>query len=107
MSVSARRMSDGRGGEPRFHYLVRGRDGRRIEHARMFPTEGEAAEFDAEVKAGRLEPGSRRRRRPSPTFQAEAMGWLATGDIYRGVFKAVLNKAILDGRLSLSPCPRI
>src|SRR5579872_7197341 len=29
------------------------------------------------------------------------------GDIYRGVFKAVLNKAILDGRLAVSPCHRI
>lgn len=28
------------------------------------------------------------------------------GDIYRGVFKAVLNKAILDGRLAVSPCHR-
>lgn len=162
MSVSARRMTDGPGGEPRFHYLVRWRDGRRIEHARMFPTEGEAAEFDADVKAGRLEPGSRPRRQPSPTFRAEAMDWLATkqatkqprtaaryeshlrlhvlsafgptpvaaitrrdvqqwintltqdnlsastiGDIYRGVFKPVLNKAILDGRLAVSPCHRI
>ncbi len=162
MSVSARRVTDGPGGEPRFHYLVRWRDGRRIEHARMFPTEGEAAGFDADVRAGRLAPGSRPRRQPSPTFQAEAMDWLATkqatkraataaryeshlrlhvlpafgpvpvaaitrhdvqgwintlargnlsastiGDIYRGVFKAVLNKAILDGRLAVSPCHRI
>ena len=29
------------------------------------------------------------------------------GDIYRGEFKAVLNKAILDGRLAVSPCHRI
>jgi integrase len=29
------------------------------------------------------------------------------GDIYRGVFKPVLNKAILDGRLAVSPCYRI
>jgi integrase len=29
------------------------------------------------------------------------------GDIYRGVFKPVLNKAILDGRLAVSPCHRI
>jgi integrase len=156
MSVSARRMTDGPGGEVRFHYLVRWRDDQRIEHARMFPAEGEAAEFDADVKAGRLEPGSRPRRPPYPTFQAGAMDWLATkqatkraataaryeshlrlhvlpvaaitrhdvqlwintltrdnlsastiGDIYRGVFKAVLNKAILDGRLALSPCYRI
>lgn len=162
MSVSARRVADGPGGEARFHYLVRWRNGRRIEHARMFPTEGEAAEFDADVKAGRLEPRSRLRRQPSPTFQIEATDWLATkqatkraataaryeshlrlhvlpafgpmpvaaitrhnvhqwintlardnlsastiGDIYRGVFKAVLNKAILDGRLAVSPCHRI
>ena len=127
----------------------------------MFPTEGEAAEFDAGVKAGSNR-AARPRRRPSPTFQAEAMDWLATkqatkrvrtaaryeshlrlhvlsafgpvpvaaitrhdvqawvntltrnglgastiGDIYRGVFKAVLNKAILDGRLAVSPCQRI
>jgi Phage integrase, N-terminal SAM-like domain len=158
MSVSARRMTDGPGGEPRFHYLVRWRDDQRIEHARMFPTEGEAAEFDGDVKAGRTEPRSERRRGPSPTFESEAMDWLATkqatkraataaryeshlrlhvlpafgpmpvavitrhhvqqwiniltrdnlsastiGDIYRGVFKAVLNKAILDGRLAASP----
>ena len=51
MPVSARRVTDGPGGEPRFHYLVRWRDDQRIEHARMFPAEGEAAEFDAEVKA--------------------------------------------------------
>jgi hypothetical protein len=57
---------------------VRWRDDQRIEHARMFPAEGEAAEFDVDVKAGRLEPGSRPRRQPSPTFQAEAMDWLAT-----------------------------
>jgi integrase len=162
MSVSPRRVNDGPGGEPRFHYLVRWRDGRRIEHARMFATEGEAAEFDSDVKAGRLEPSSRPRRRPAPTFHGEAMDWLATkqatkrartaaryeshlrlhvlpafgpkpvaaitrhdvqqwintltrdslsastiGDIYRGVFKAVLNKAILDGRLAVSPCHRI
>jgi integrase len=162
MSVSPRRMTDGPGGEARFHYLVRWRDGRRIEHARMFATEGEAAEFDSDVRAGRLEPGGRLRRRASLTFQAEAMDWLATkqatkraataaryeshlrlhvlpafgpapvaaitrhdiqdwintlargnlgastiGDIYRGVFKAVLNKAILDGRLAVSPCHRI
>jgi len=162
MSVSARRVTDGPGGEARFHYLVRWCDDRRIEHARMFTTEGEAAEFDADVKAGRLEPGSRSRRQPSPAFEAEAMDWLATkqatkraataaryeshlrlhvlsafgpvpvaaitrhdiqqwintlardnlsastiGDIYRGVFKAVLNKAILDGRLAVSPCHRI
>ena len=78
MSVSARRMTDGPGGEVRFHYLVRWRDDQRIEHARMFPAEGEAAEFDADVKAGRLEPDSRPRRPPYPTFQAEAMDWLAT-----------------------------
>ena len=162
MSVSVRRMTDGPGGEPRFHYLVRWRDDRRIEHARMFATEGEAAEFDSDIKAGRTEPRSGRWRGPSPTFQAEAMDWLATkqatkraataaryeshlrlhvlppfgpvpvaaitrhdvqqwintlargnlgasttGDIYRGVFKAVLNKAILDGRLAVSPCHRI
>jgi integrase len=162
MSVSARRMTDGPVGEPRFHYLVRWRDDQRIEHARMFATKGEAAEFDSDVKAGRLQPGSRPRRRTSATFQAEAMDWLATkqatkrprtaaryeshlrlhvlpafgcrpiaaitrhevqqwvntlpqdnlgastiGDIYRGVFKAVLNKAILDGRLAVSPCHRI
>lgn len=29
------------------------------------------------------------------------------GDIYRGVFKPVLNKAVLDGRLAVSPCHRI
>lgn len=162
MSVSARRMAEGLGGEPRFHYLVRWRDERRVEHARMFATEGDAVAFDSDVKAGRLEPSSPLRRRPSPTFQAEAMDWLATkqatkrartaaryeshlrlhvllafgpwpltaitrhdvqqwintltrnnlsastiGDIYRGVFKAVLNKAILDGRLAVSPCYRI
>jgi integrase len=162
MSVSARRLTDGPGGELRFHYLVRWRDVHRIEHARMFATESEAAEFDADVKAGRLEPGSRPRQHRSPTFQAEAMDWLATkqatkrvrtaaryeshlrlhvlpafgpipvvaitrhdvqqwvntltqgslaastiGDIYRGVFKAVLNKAVLDGRLAVSPCCRI
>jgi integrase len=162
MSVSPRRMTDGPGGEPRFHYLVWWRDDRRIEHARMFATEGEAAEFDSDIKAGRTEPRSGRWRGPSPTFQAEAMDWLATkqatkraataaryeshlrlhvlpafgpmpvaaitrrdvqqwinilardnlsastiGDIYRGVFKAVLNKAILDGRLAVSPCHRI
>jgi integrase len=162
MSVSARRMADGSDGEPRFHYLVRWRDGRRIEHARMFATEGEAAEFDSDVKAGQLAPSSSLRRRPSPTFAAEAMDWLATkqatkrartaaryeshlrlhvlpafgptpiaaitrrdvqawintltrnnlgastiGDIYRGVFKAILNKTILDGRLAVSPCCRI
>ena len=76
MSVSARRMTDGPGGEPRFHYLVRWRDDRRIEHARMFATEGDAAEFDSDIKAGRT--GSGRGRGPSPTFQAEAMDWLAT-----------------------------
>ena len=43
MSVSLRRLADGPCGEPRFHYLVRWRDGRRIEHSRMFATEGEAA----------------------------------------------------------------
>ena len=78
MSISPRRMTDGPGGEPRFHYLVRWRDSRRIEHARMFATEGEAAEFDSDARAGRLEPGGRLRRRLSPTFQAEAMDWLAT-----------------------------
>jgi hypothetical protein len=161
MSVSARRMADGPGGEPRFHYLVRWRDHRRIEHARMFATEEEANRFDAEVKAGRLEPDSRPRRQRSLTFQAEAMDWLATkqatkrprtaaryesqlrlhvlpafgpvpvaaitrhdvqawintlargnlgastiGDIYRGVFKAVLNKTVLDrppGGIALLP----
>ena len=162
MSVSARRVTDGPGGEPRFHYLVRWRDDRRIEHARMFATEGQAAEFDSDIKAGRTEPRSERWRGRSPTFEAEAMDWLATkqatkraataaryeshlrlhvvpafgpmpvaaitrhdvqqwintlardslsastiGDIYRGVFKAVLNKAILDGRLAVSPCHRI
>jgi hypothetical protein len=78
MSVSPRRMADGPGGEPRFHYLVRWRDSRRIEHARMFSTEGEAAGFDSDVKAGRLEPGGQTRRRLSPAFEAEAMDWLAT-----------------------------
>src|ERR1700760_2031992 len=78
MSVSPRRVTDGPGGEPRFHYLVRWRDDRRVEHARVFATEGEAAEFDSDVKAGRLEPCSRPWRRPSPTFQSEAMDWLAT-----------------------------
>jgi integrase len=162
MSVSPRRMTDGPGGEPRFHYLVRWRDAQRIEHARMFATEGEAAEFDSDVKAGRVEPRSRPRRQLSPAFRAEAMDWLATkratkrpataaryeshlrlhvmqafgpvpvaaitrhdvqqwintltrgslsgstiGDIYRGVFKAIINKAILDGRLAVSPCQRI
>jgi hypothetical protein len=68
----------GVGGLPGWDYLVRWRDDRRIEHARMFPTEGEAAEFDADVKAGRTEPRSERRRGPSPTFEAEAMDWLAT-----------------------------
>ena len=162
MSVSVRRMTEGPGGGPRFHYLVRWRDGQRIEHSRMFATEGEAAEFDSDIKVGRIEPANGARRRPSPTFQAEAMDWLATkqatkrartaaryeshlrlhvlpafgptpvtaitrhdvqawinslargnlgastiGDIYRGVFKAILNKAILDGRLAVSPCHRI
>jgi len=161
MSVSARRIADGPGGGPRFHYLVRWRDDQRIEHARMFATEGDAAAFDSGIKAGRAEPRSGRRG-SSPTFGAEAMDWLATkqatkrartaaryeshlrlhvlpafgprpvaaitrrdvqqwinmlardnlsastiGDIYRGVFKAVLNKAILDGRLAVSPCHRI
>jgi hypothetical protein len=73
MSVSPRRVTDGPGGGPRFHYLVRWRDGQRIEHARMFATEGEAAGFDLDVKAGRLEPSSRPQRRPSPTFQSEAL----------------------------------
>jgi Phage integrase, N-terminal SAM-like domain len=155
-------VTDGPGGEPRFHYLVRWRDDQRIEHARIFPTEGEAAEFDSDIKAGRTEPRSRPRRQPSATFQVEAMDWPASkqatkravtaaryeshlglhglpafgsmpvaaitrhhvqrwiniltrdnlsastiGDIYRGVFKAVLNKAILDGRLAVSPCRRI
>jgi hypothetical protein len=162
MSVSLRRLADGPTGELRFHYLVRWRDGHRIEHSRMFTTEDEAARFDADVKAGRLEPVSRPRHQRSVTFQGEAMDWLATeqatkrprtadryeshlrlhvlpafgtvpvaaitrhdvqqwvntlargnlaastvGDIYRGVFKAVLNKAILDGRLAVSPCYRI
>ena len=53
MSVSARRMTDGPGGEARFHYLVRWRDDQRNEHARMFPAEGDAPEFDTDVKAGR------------------------------------------------------
>ena len=35
------------------------------------------------------------------------LGASTTGDIYRGVFKAVLNQAILDGRLAVSPCHRI
>jgi integrase len=154
-------MTDGPGGEPRFHYLVRWRDDQRIEHARMFAAEADALAFDADVKAGRAEPRSERRG-PSPTFGAEAMDWLATkqatkrprtaaryeshlrlhvlpafgpapvaaitrrdvqqwintlardnlsastiGDIYRGVFKPVLNKAVLDGRLAVSPCHRI
>jgi len=158
MSVSARRILDGPDGGPRFHYLVRWRDDRRIEHSRMFATEGDAVAFDSDIKVGRIEPRSEWRR-PSPTFVAEAMDWLATkqatkrartaaryeshlrlhvlpafgpkpitaitrhdvqhwintltqdnlsastiGDIYRGVFKAVLNKAILDGRLAVSPC---
>jgi integrase len=162
MSVSARRMTDGPGGEARFHYLVRWRDGRRIEHSRMFASQSDAAEFDSDIRAGRTEPRSEWRREASPMFVAEAMDWLATkqatkrartaaryeshlrlhvlpafgpvpiaaitrhdvqtwvntltrdnlgastiGDIYRGVFKAVLNRAILDGRLAVSPCCRI
>jgi integrase len=161
MSVSARRIADGPAGGPRFHYLVRWRDDQRIEHARMFATEGDALAFDSGIKAGRAEPRSERRG-SSQTFGAEAMDWLATkqatkraataaryeshlrlhvlpafgpaavaaitrrdvqqwintlardnlsastiGDIYRGVFKAVLNKAVLDGRLAVSPCYRI
>jgi hypothetical protein len=51
---SARRIADGPGGEPRFHYLVRWRDHRRIEHARMFATEGDAAAFDSDIRAGML-----------------------------------------------------
>jgi len=35
------------------------------------------------------------------------LGASTIGDIYRGVFKAILNKAILDGRLAVSPCHRI
>jgi Phage integrase, N-terminal SAM-like domain len=62
----------------RFHYLARWCDGQRIEHARMFATEGEAAVFDADVKAGRVEPDSRPRRQTSPVFEAEAVDWLAT-----------------------------
>ena len=161
MSVSARRVADGPGGGLRFHYLVRWRDDQRIEHARMFATEGDAVAFDSDIKAGRAEPRSERRG-SSPTFLAEAMDWLATkqatkrartaaryeshlrlhvlpafgptpvaaitrrdvqqwintlardnlspstiGDIYRGVFKPVLSKAILDGLLAVSPCHRI
>jgi hypothetical protein len=78
MSVSARRMTDGPGGEARFHYLVRWRDGRRIEHSRMFASQSDAAEFDSDIRAGRTEPRSEWRREASPMFVAEAMDWLAT-----------------------------
>jgi hypothetical protein len=47
----------------------------------MFATEGEAAGFDSDIKAGRTEPRSGRWRGPSPTCQAEAMDWLATTQV--------------------------
>src|SRR5690348_1480411 len=77
MSVSPRRVTDGPGGEPRFHYLVRWRDDRRIEHARMFATEARRP------SSTRREGWPARTLQPSaapalPTFQSEAMDWLAT-----------------------------
>ena len=161
MSVSARRVADGPGGGLRFHYLVRWRDDQRIEHARMFATEGDAVAFDSDMK-GRPGRASQRAARVVPDVPGRGDGlaghqtgdqagahrgqvrvapaaarpagvraqsaaaitrrdvqqWINTlarddlspstiGDIYRGVFKPVLSKAILDGLLAVSPCHRI
>jgi hypothetical protein len=85
MSVSSRRVTDGPGGEPRFHYLVRWRDDRRIEHARMFATAGQAAEFDSEIKAGRTGPRSERRRGPSPTPARRRVPGIPEEPVGRGI----------------------
>jgi integrase len=77
MSVSARRIADSPGGGPRFHYLPVAAITRR----------------DVQQWIN--------------TLTRDNLSASTIGDIYRGVFKPVLNKAILDGRLAISPCHRI
>jgi integrase len=77
MSVSIRVLAPAVTGEQRCHFLVQWRDSRAIQHGRTFTAFGEAAAFDAAIKAGKL-PRDAPGRRAAVTFGTVAARWLAT-----------------------------
>ncbi len=77
MSVTMRVLAPALTGEQRCHFLVQWRDSHAIQHGRTFTTWQEAAEFDAEIKAGKL-PRNAPGRRAAVTFGTVAARWLGT-----------------------------